>query len=47
MEIVNNHFDYRHTVAAGYRAVGNIKAQHGLSTAVASGGVTPVVTHAR
>lgn len=47
MEVGNNQFNYRYSVAAGYRAVGNIKVWQGFSTTVASGGVMPVVTHAR
>lgn len=47
MEIGDNRFNYSYSVAAGYRAVGNIKVWQGLTTAVTWGGVMPVVTHAR
>lgn len=47
MQTGNNQFNYRYSVAAGYRAAGNITVWQGLFTAVASGGVMSVVTQVR
>lgn len=47
IEIEKKQFNYKYSTAAGYRAVRNISVWRGLSTAVASVGIMPVVTHAK
>lgn len=47
MEIEKNQFNYKSSTAVGYRTIRNISAWWGFSTAVASVGTMPVVTHAR
>lgn len=46
IEIENNQFNYKYSTAAGYRAIRNISVWQDLSTAVASVGIVPAVTHA-